>query len=451
MQPDTSADSFEVLVSGGGPAGASLAIRLAQLGRRVALVQKDRRADHSLVQNLSLAIQPLLEILGVESPVVLPARPARIWWGGEEKPFDPGNANSAIVDRARFDRALLDRARTAGVRIFQPARIVQSRCDGIWRIRLNTGIDLNARFLADACGRTAPNRRKFPFGARTLAMHANWAGAPRAALETIVEAGESQWYWGAPAPGGGYGAFVFTDAAQARRRNYIEFIRQSCLLSPLLAGATPGGVRVCDATALLDSGPVTRNSILVGDAVLAIDPLSSQGVQTAIGTALHAAAVIHTILDRPEGAALAMQFYRRRLRDSARFHAQAAASFYAEQYAVMDTPFWRSRAATPIAPRITASVPISPTTSIRPSANVRVVQTGAVQGAYIVAEEAMELDGRLSVYFGGIRVAPLLGSVDRPIPAAELVRQWSLHIPPQQSLRMLEWACGEGLLLAGPL
>src|SRR5262249_46371375 len=149
--------------------------------------------------------------------------------------------------------------------------------------------------------------------------------------EVILEAGCSQWCWGAPAGPGKYLAIVFTDPLDAHAGKYAGLIERVTLLNRRLGGGGRGRVIVREATAFLDRSPVGSNFLKVGDSAITIDPLSSQGLQVSIGTALHAAVVIHTMIDRPEDGELAMEFYRARLRESAEFHARAAAQFYSEQ------------------------------------------------------------------------------------------------------------------------
>src|SRR5207302_11194274 len=90
---------------------------------------------------------------------------------------------------------------------------------------------------------------------------------------------------------------------------YVELIGRSHLIAGCLKGTRTTHVQVCDATCSYSEMQLSGNSIKVGEASFSIDPLSSQGVQIAIGSALHAAAVIHTILERPGHDALAREFY----------------------------------------------------------------------------------------------------------------------------------------------
>lgn len=55
---------FDVCVIGGGPAGASLALRLAHLGRSVVVIERNSFPRRHLGESLTGAILPLLGVLG---------------------------------------------------------------------------------------------------------------------------------------------------------------------------------------------------------------------------------------------------------------------------------------------------------------------------------------------------------------------------------------------------
>ena len=61
---------------------------------------------------------------------------------------------------------------------------------------------------------------------------------------------------------------------------------------------------------------MAEDSIKVGDAALALDPLSSSGVQKAIQSALAGSVVVNTLLQRPGEQALAREFYRENLSEA---------------------------------------------------------------------------------------------------------------------------------------
>jgi uncharacterized protein len=451
---------FDVCIVGGGPAGASLALRLAQLGRRVAVAERAVFPRPHIGESLSSGILPLLETLGVRSAVesagFLSSSWATVEWAGERRRYRVHGGPGILVDRARFDALLLDAASAMpGVCLLQPAGVVcAARARDHWEVALDTGARLRASYLAEASGRSrvrlsprprARPRAKLSIGPQTLALYAYWRGAGGDGdPETLVEAGQDAWYWGAPLPGGEFSATVFVDPGPAP--DYDVLIRRSKLLGPRLCGASrESEVRVCDATPFADPAPVTAASIKVGDAALSIDPLSSQGVQTAVGTALHAAVVLNTMMDRPEDADLAIDFYRSRVGDSAGFHAAAAADFYRRQATSDGGDFWRRRApgAVPPAPR----GPLPPEARVARSSGVLFTPVAVADASHVVRRDGVKARGKSYAFVGeGIAVAPLLREIDGPMTAFDVVRRWSRRLPAAQALQVLRWAWSEDLV-----
>src|SRR3954447_11613196 len=116
----------DVCIAGGGPAGAALALRLAQLGRTVAVVEKAAFPRMHVGESLTAGVLPMLDILGVRDAIenagFLRAGQATVLWAGELRCHEL-HSEGLQVDRGRFDSILL-RAAAANplVRIFQPAR-----------------------------------------------------------------------------------------------------------------------------------------------------------------------------------------------------------------------------------------------------------------------------------------------------------------------------------------
>jgi flavin-dependent dehydrogenase len=465
--------TFDVCVVGGGPAGAALTLRLAQFGRSVALVEKASFPRAHVGESLTGGVWPLLDVLGLRSAVethgFLKSEWASVEWAGERRRYRTHGGAGLQVDRGRFDALLLrEAAAMPCVRIYQPARIVDyGFIESQWRLRLDSGEIVYAKYLADAAGRGSrllPGA-KTRIGAGTLAVYGYWLGVAIEDGDTLVEAGEGEWYWGAPLPGGEFNATVFADLLLGRsagsRIDYCDAVlRHSKLIGPKLRNATllcSSGVRFCDATAMADQAPVTRNWIKVGDAALAIDPLSSQGVQTAIGTAVHAAVVLNTMIERPDDADLAMEFYQSRLRESAEFHGMAAREFYRQQFAVNAGEFWRRRAvegaafdaaaAGESARRSSIAQCVGPEACLRVSSLVEFASVAVVDGCYVRRLDGVKSGGRSFAFVGdGMAVAPRLREIDRAMPAIEVVRRWSRSMSGGEAMRMLDWAWMEGLV-----
>ncbi|MBV9250373.1 MAG: tryptophan 7-halogenase, partial [Acetobacteraceae bacterium] len=321
-----------------------MALRLAYLGRTVALVEKAVFPRPHIGESLGAGVLPLLDVIGLRTAVeradFVPMSGTTVSWAGEM--FHSETVGGYQVDRGRFDTVLLDAARHAGVIVRQPDCIIRADfCENQWCLTLRSGGTLEARYLADAGGRGArallePANQKTALGNPTLAMFAYWRGVNVTSAETLIEAGRNHWYWGAPLPDGSFVGCVFVDPLVARdTTQYHDLLAESALIGPRLAVSgcsLDGEIRVCDATAYLENVPITARLLRAGDAVLSLDPLSSQGVQVAMGTAVHAATVIHTMFDKPERAELAMKFYHQRVQDSAQYHRTTAADYYTRQW-----------------------------------------------------------------------------------------------------------------------
>jgi flavin-dependent dehydrogenase len=441
---------FDVCVIGGGPAGASLALQLAKLGRSVVVIEKVSFPRRHVGESLTGGILPLLQVLGVlpriESGQFLKAPHSTVFWAGQLNSKETHGGYQ--VDRGVFDEILLHEARSAGARVMQPARVENISREDCWSVDVQGGVKLQARFIAVAGGRSQIlGGKKIPFGSRTIAMYAYWSGVDPERGETLVEAGSSQWYWGAPLPDGTFNATVFVDTKDAKKENYLNLIYQSKLLWPRLRGGACGEISACDATSFLDEDVVTPDSIKVGDAALTIDPLSSQGVQTAIGTALHAAIVINTILDRPSDTDMAMDFYRRRVTESAQFHADTAAQQYREQWVDSASPFWQRRVAVNRARERRSSARLTSLDQpVCVSPRAAFVPVATATEKYVIERDGIMFDGELFCRLGEHSVSELLSQVTDMMPAREVLQNWSQQIPAGSALGVLEWAWERRLL-----
>lgn len=439
---------FDVCIVGGGPAGAALAIRLAQLGRTVALIEKsadDRRAAY---ESLPAGIAPQLALLGVGDAVAaagfVAAPYATVRWGGEHRHDLAPGGGSLLVDRARFDAILrAAAARQPGVELRQPARVVAAtRADDHWRVALADGAPLHARLLAEASGRAPVLRRqRRRIGASTLALSADVHA--RADAGVVVDAGEHAWSWAAPRADGDVAATVFIDAGRVDRAAVYDAV-----IARVLGGERCTAVTARDATSFADADPVAPAAIKLGDAALSLDPLSSQGVQTAIGTAVHAAIVLNTWLDRPDDRALATEFYRARIRESVEVHAAAAAALYRRHAAVVDTAFWRRRATAAPPPREA----IEPAWHVRLADDLRFATVAIASDAYVERARGLTCGGRSYAFIGpGLPLAPLLQQIGGPILARDVVARWAHQLAPTRALQVLQWAAAEGLIIQASL
>jgi len=119
----------DAIILGGGPAGSSAAITLAQAGRRVVLVEKAAfpryRVGESLIPYSFDTLQRLGVLEAVRAAGFQTKKSVRFVTaaGQMSRPFfftermEGPRATTWQVDRGRFDGLLLDRARSVGVQV----------------------------------------------------------------------------------------------------------------------------------------------------------------------------------------------------------------------------------------------------------------------------------------------------------------------------------------------
>lgn len=466
-------ETTDICIIGGGPAGSVLAARLAQLGHEVCLVERTPFPRRHLGESLSPGVLPLLAAVGADTVIAsagfTPVRSVTVNWEKGAQQRDDPTAQGLLVDRGHFDRLLLDHARAAGVRVFQPARVAEKaqRHDG-WNLQIESDgrlIELHAAFLADATGRAALLRsRRRRTGCRTVALHAYWQGGNLPA-QPRIEAGEAEWHWGVPLPEGVYNTLIFVDAARFRadRANLLKagfhgLIARSGLLTGCRDARMLGRVFAADATPYLDEECVTPRSIKVGDAALALDPLSSSGVQKAIQTSLSGAIVVNTLLRHPETAEAALQYYRDRLREASERHRQWAAGHYATVAAQRADKFWSDRAAgipasgAPHSPREPAGFHTASEAPLVLSREAVFVDLPCLEGAFVRVKTAVRhpaLENPVA-YLANWEIAPLLQKVRPGMTSDEVTLAWSPAIPLGAARDIARWLVGHGILVPLP-
>jgi len=455
--------AVDVCVIGGGPAGSASAIRLAQLGHRVVLVERAPRGRAHVGESLPPSILPLLDALGVRNSVeaagFLRPRDALVQWDGSLRDTSMHAADGAEpgfqVDRGRFDALLLDAAAAAGVTLLQPVAAGAPQRDGEqMRVALRDGRVVRAQWVVDARGR----RGAAGPAQRTAALYAYWPGARRDDTRTRVESGPDAWYWGAPLPDGSFNATVFVDAARCagldrgtRHALYRALLARSALLRPMLGGAVPADVRVCDATAGRAPDPAADGVLRVGEAAFTIDPLSSQGVQAALRSGLQAAVCLHTLLARPGAAALALAFHADQVRRTAQHHARLAAGFHAAAAQRFGSAFWLARAGAAVAQRAPEAPPAPAGLDARVAIDPHLSweREPILDGEWIVEADAIDhpaLDAP-AAFIGGVAVRALLRPLESTLTLRELLRRWSLEFGESRASGLFATLWRQGLIV----
>jgi flavin-dependent dehydrogenase len=462
MTPELAA---EICILGGGPAGAVVARRLAELGHDTLLVDRADEDESARAESLAPSIFPILDSLQLRAEVEAAAfgreQRALVLWASsavEQKEF--ADAPALLIERTQFDKRLRRAAGRAGVRLMPAAhaRAPRRLPSGGWAIPVATpeGATLvTANFLVDARGKRRPGGQE-DGTPRTAAISAAWAPADRSFVETRIEAGPDAWFWGSPLPGDAYAATIFLDAERtagvssaSRAAGYRQLLAQSQLLERLLRGKMLGPVRVCDATGRMSPDLIGHDFIRVGEAAVAIDPLSSQGIQDAILSAVQASAAVHTILTAADGTP-ALEFYRERRQAAAANSRRNASRLY--QANCDRNSFWMRRSGPAESPAAGGASQLragtSPPAELRISPALRIVDVPVLAGALIRRARALshpQLEHPIA-YLGGIALAPLLDDARAASARSEILSRWTRRIPSETATTIINWMWTVGIL-----
>lgn len=337
----------DVLVLGAGPAGCVVSRRLAKAGARVMLVGAAARPGW---EGLSARSQALLTEEGAgtdahaggdafSSVIAGPFPRGGVWADRAVEGFE------WLVERRQLAKSLRSEALSAGVD-YRFDAVTHAVCSaGLWRVRLHSGGRLEAPVLVDARGRRGAERR----GPVLLALGQTFRRQRSAASGTEIRAFDAGWCWWATR---GRALWVQV-VSRPHSRHPAGWIAAAAAQVPALAqaleGATPDGDAVArPAHARLGIarhlGLATHDSTpwRVGDAALALDPLSGQGVYEALRGAGLVATAIQSVLNGGD-AEIAHRFVSDRQVEAWIRGVRVAAGFYREYGERSD--FWARTAA----------------------------------------------------------------------------------------------------------
>jgi flavin-dependent dehydrogenase len=363
---------FDVAIAGAGPAGAAAARRLRRSGCRVVLLERSGFNAPRVGESLAPATQPLLRELGVwsefESLSPLPSYGTRSAWGSSDV-TDHSHVMSPYgcgwhVDRLAFDRMLVAAAAAAGVDVRTDTSLLHCEAarDGRWMLHVATRDArspdlLRARVLIDATGRSAHVGRRL--GAeRHLFDRLVGVATLFADVDTsrqgyvLVETARDGWWYSAPLPGGRMIAMLMTDGDLCGRGRvctpaaWHERLADAPATTARVAGTARWGPHVFSALSQrLQRRDRDAPWIAIGDAALAVDPITGSGVVRALRSARAGSEAALALL----GGAVRhiVDAYEAERDQECASYLRERALYYGAEQRWQESPFWRQRSEYP--------------------------------------------------------------------------------------------------------
>lgn len=376
---NTERSIFDVAVIGGGPSGAASAATLARLGRKVILMEQSGYDSAKVGETLAPTIRPLLIQLGIWSSFIatnpMPSFGIKSAWGSNDlmssssifSPYGPG----WHIDRQQFDKMMSEVAAKEGAFVLINSRTTEFISDPEigWIIKFSrqknqkgacnrngfscTDTSFHAKAIINATGRSSMSLQRF--GAQQIhydqlvgvAVRFQTTGESPGGF-TLVEASENGWWYSAPLPKNVLIVVFITDADIMAQNclnrvetwtaylNQTEHTRTRCSGYSLLSGPK---VFSASSQRLIRFG-YEYKWLAVGDAALAVDPLSASGIDFAVRSGRNGAKAMDLWLS---GDSCSARTYDEQVDKEFDKYFRLRSEYYSLEARWPDSQFWRRR------------------------------------------------------------------------------------------------------------
>jgi flavin-dependent dehydrogenase len=359
---------WDVAIIGGGPAGSASAISLRQTfpSLRALLLESSDYARPRAGEVLPPVARNILAHLGVLSLMTAPVATdslglACVWGSGhldETSYFYGMGGEGWHLERNRFDAMLAMRAEALGATVKRNTALQSSRRIGnLWQLQLNNGQLVDARFVIDATGRSATFARgngacRQPHDA-LMAFSRVFHHDDVVEARMVVEACAHGWWYTASLPGRRRVVSLLTDADLGRQlrlsseEHWQHELLTTTHVRTLLEGASlQPGILVRSAATVALNHIAGDGWLAVGDAASAFDPLSAQGITSALRSGILAGFAAGDILNGDHVHAIAR--YAKIIETQRSISLRSYREHYARERRWSDQPFWARRQHQPV-------------------------------------------------------------------------------------------------------
>lgn len=379
---------FDVIVAGGGPGGSTLAALVAMQGRRVLVLEKEKFPRYQIGESLlPSTVHGICRLTGASDAVERAGftlkRGGTFQWGANPEPWTfsfavspkmAGKTSTAFqVERSKFDKILLDNARSAGVDVREQCSVTritedEERVNGVEYTDAEGNLHAaTAKYVVDASGNKSKlyqavgGSRQYSDFFRNLALFGYFEGGKRLPAPNegniLCVAFDSGWFWYIPLSPTltSVGAVVRRELAEKVQGNPEEAIKDLINECPRISdylkdatrvtGGQYGQLRVRKDYSYHHTKFWRPGMVLIGDSACFVDPVFSSGVHLATYSALLAARSINSVLAGVVEEKTAFEEFEARYRREYGVFYEFLTSFY-DMHASEESYFWEARKVT---------------------------------------------------------------------------------------------------------
>jgi len=335
---------FDCIVVGGGPAGTTAATVLAQKGRKVLLLEKDKFPRYHIGESLipfcyfpldRIGMIPKMKAAGFVEKlsvqfVSTDGRSSQPFYFSDH--FDHEASTSWQVDRATFDHMLLEHAREHGVDAREEVKVKKLiEADGAVKGVIATDREgrqatFHAPITIDCTGRDglAMNRKRWRVTEKGLNKTAVWTyfeGAKRDSgrdegATTVAYLPQKGWFWYIPLANDrvsvgavGNRDYLFRDTTDLETILWGEIEKNPWIKERVGQGRQVGGYYATSDYSYRAKHIATDGMVMAGDAFSFLDPVFSSGVFLALTSGSMVADAVETCLDAGDVSAAMFSEY----------------------------------------------------------------------------------------------------------------------------------------------
>lgn len=356
----------DVIIIGGGPAGASTAAILAEHGRRALVLEREKFPRYHIGESLIPFSYGPLERLGLipEMKKSCFTKKYSVSFvqpdGKKSQPFyffdrydRETIAQTWQVLRSEFDLMLLNHARAKGAEVREETTVTRllkddSGCVIGVEVRTKDGgtEELHARLVIDASGKEAFStlregwRMKDPL-LNKVAVWTYYQGSKREpgldeGATTIAFVKEKGWFWHIPMHNDmvsvgivAEGKYLSRDGVKDPRLMFEREVGENQWIKDHLSqGHCTGEYRITSEFSFHAKYGAAPGLLLVGDAYAFLDPVFSSGVMLALKSGVWAADAIHEALSEDDLRPQRFEEYGRLMRESVENMRKLVYAFY---------------------------------------------------------------------------------------------------------------------------